>query len=83
MFSAGIMSKHFMFQMKFPVTCTARMSHNIWKRIGNFGHSLRPQVRRENRVRAHNWSKFFPKKHYFFHALIVSRDISSILSKHQ
>ena len=62
------------FQIKFLVIYTAKMSHNIWTRIGNSGHSLRPQVRRENRVRAHNWSKFFLKKHCFwprFHIVVL------------
>ena len=77
MFSAGVMRNILSLHIKFLVICTTKMPYNIWKRIGHYGHSLRPQVRRENRVRAHNWSKFLLKNHYFLNALVISRNISS------
>ena len=73
MFSAGVMRNILSLHIKFLVICTAKIPYNIWKRIGHYGHSLRPQVRRENRVRAHNWSKSLLKKYYFLYALAQTK----------
>ena len=73
MFSAGLMRNILSLHIKFLVICTTKMPYNIWKRIGHYGHSLRPQVRRENRVRAHNWSKSLLKKYYFLYALAQTK----------
>ena len=55
--------------------------HKNATRIGISGYSVRPQGRRETRARAQIGWKSFLKEHSYFHALVVSRNISSFFSK--